>query len=140
MGSVSAWRQDKGSDFTPSFQEWGCSLKMLRGEEGEERMQTLEHSTGRAETLFSAPGFVAWFFRLCPSPAEASEALPFPQSLLQEQTLGLPSTVLSGLHSCRRSCLVADTGFAGSWLEPDTGGSSAHLRRAQHHLWQNCGT
>lgn len=42
MGTVSAWRQDKGSDFSLSLEKWGCWLEMLRREERQERMQSQE--------------------------------------------------------------------------------------------------
>jgi len=42
MGTVSAWRQDKGSDFSLSLEQWCCWLEMLRGEEREERTQSQE--------------------------------------------------------------------------------------------------
>ena len=69
-----------------------------RGGEGRKDAKSRDHSAGRAEGLFSAPGFVARFFWLCPSPAKTSRSPPFPQSHLQEQMLlgspRLPSTVL----------------------------------------------
>lgn len=69
-----------------------------KGGERRKDAKSREHLAGRAEGLFSAPGFVAQFFWLCPGPAEASKSPPLPQSLLQEQRLlgspRLPSTVL----------------------------------------------
>lgn len=83
----------------PVFSEMGLLAgDTERGGGGRKDAKAREHSTGRAEGLFSAPGFVAQFFWLCPSLLRPENHPHFPHPSRRSRCCwgpsGCPSTAL----------------------------------------------
>lgn len=143
MGTVPAWRQDKDSDFSVPLEKRVFWLEMLRGEEREERMQRQESTQLAGQRDCFLLQDLLLHFSGCVPACRGQQITPIsPIPLAGAVAARVPQAAQQSpghrFHSCRRSYPAADMGFAGYRLEPDTGGSSAHLRRAQHHLGQDC--